>query len=498
MQDLPLTLYTCHQVKLLDQLAMKHYSLLPYELMDRAGKAAFNVLRHHWHNLNDLAVVCGEGNNGGDGYVLARLAKANGLSVNVYDISPNAISHRSPEAQEARNDWLTNGGTISPIPFTFTEALVVDALLGTGARFPMAAVLVEAIDAINRSEKPVFALDIPSGLNGDTGVIEGPVVKAALTLTFVGLKIGLISHQGNDVVGTLVFDHLGLEETLMAQIPPIAFRIEYHSLQSHIPRRAFSANKGNQGHVLIVGAGQLQFGGSVCLAGEAALRTGAGLVSVIVAPESLIRSAHATSELMITALDSPREASELFARATVLLLGPGLSQSSWGEAWFHHVISKTLPMVIDADGLNWLSKFPQKLENATLTPHPGEAARLLQTTIETIQTNRIESAKALQDKFGGIVVLKGAGTVVVDKQKNISLLAGGFPALATGGTGDVLAGVIAALIAQGVPAHEAAKLAVCVHALAAKEEQKQGIRGMIASDLLPSIRKWLNPQDTKK
>ncbi len=499
MHALPLTLYTCQQVKSLDQLAMKHYSLLPYELMDRAAQAALRVLHHHWHKHHRIAIVCGQGNNGGDGYVLARLAKQKDWFVNVYDVSPQEFTGRSPEAQEAREDWIASGGVIHPIPSVFTEELIVDALLGTGAHFPVAPLFAQAIEAINQSHKAVFALDIPSGLNGDTGCIEGPVVKADVTLTFVGLKMGLVSHQGNDVVGKLEFDHLGLEDSLIAKIPPAAYRIDYASLENVVPHRLLSANKGNQGHVLIVGAGKAQYGGSVCLAGEAALRAGAGLVSVIVAPESLIRSAHAPLELMMTACEEPKEAKDFFERATVLVLGPGLSQSPWGEKWFHYTLSQAMargvPIVIDADGLNWLSKCPQKVENAVFTPHPGEAARLLNTTVESIQHNRLENAKIIQDKLGGTVVLKGAGTVIINAQQKAYVLAGGFPALATGGTGDVLSGVMGALLAQGMNASEAAQLSVCVHALAAKEQQKQGIRGMMASDLLPAIRRLLNPED---
>lgn len=495
MHELPLALYTCQQVKTLDQMAMRHYSLLPYELMQRAGHAALAALHHFWHKAHSIAVVCGQGNNGGDGYVVASLAKAKGLHVTVYDISPSNHAHRSIETRQARDEWVDNGGQVLAIPSLFKEDVIVDGLLGTGVHFPVSPEFAQAITAINQSHKPVLALDIPSGLNGDTGAIEGPVVKADVTITFVAMKLGLISHQGNDVVGTLLFDHLGIEDVLISQMEPFACRIEYNNLKKHIPHRALSANKGNQGHVLIIGAGQSQYGGSVCLAGEAALRSGAGLVSVIVAPESLVRSAHAPSELMIAACDKPTEGQALLERATVLLLGPGLSQSVWAEAWFHHVIKSQLPMVVDADGLNWLAKFPQKLPQAILTPHPGEAARLLQTDIKAIQHNRVESAKALQEKYGATIVLKGAGTVIISQQKKINILAGGFPALATGGTGDVLAGIISALLAQKVPANEAACLAVCVHALAAKEQEKKGMLGMIASDLLPTVRLLLNAKE---
>lgn len=293
----------------------------------------------------------------------------------------------------------------------------------------------------------------------------------------------------------LVFDHLGTEEAISESIEPAAYRLDYEKLKHTIPVRRMSSNKGSQGHVLIIGAGEMQYGGSVCLSGGAALRAGAGLVSVIVAPESYVRSSHAPPELMITTAEHPKGFESLFNHASVLILGPGLSHSEWAREWFHYAISSTLPMVIDADGLNWLAQFPQLVPQAVLTPHPGEAARLLATTVDAIQQDRIAAAKALQSKFGSVIVLKGAGTVIVDKAQRISVMAGGYPGLATGGTGDVLAGVIGALIAQGMSVLEASELAVCVHAIAASKEQRKGIRGMIASDLLPNIRSLLNPSD---
>lgn len=280
----------------------------------------------------------------------------------------------------------------------------------------------------------------------------------------------------------------------MFNIEPTVFQIEYDSVKQALPVRQAYSHKHDHGHVLIIGAGKAEYGGSVCLAGEASMRAGAGLVSIIVAPESYVRSAIASVELMVTAYEEPNQAKSLFEQATVLLIGPGLSQNAWGEKWFHAVIESTLPKVIDADGLNWLAKFPQILSNVILTPHPGEAARLLNTTASIIQQDRVRSAKALQEKYGATVILKGAGTIVVDEQGAVHVMAGEFPALATAGTGDVLAGIISALWAQGMPIKEASLLAVSTHALASKEQaQQKGVRGMIASDLFPTIRTLLNP-----
>lgn len=497
MVSLPWPLYACEQVKKLDHLAILQENLSPSELMQRAAIAAWNVFREHWPDAKTVAIVCGQGNNGGDGYELACLAKQNGLVVNVYDVAPAEEDRRkrSPETQQACQKWLQSGGNILSIPAAFNEAVIVDALLGTGVHFPVGPIFSAAIQAINHSQNPVLAIDIPSGLNGDTGVIRvgEPVVKATVTVTFVGVKVGLISHQGNEVVGKLHFDPLGISEKLRALVEPVAYQLDYSVAKNKLNPRSLSANKGDQGHVLIIGAGKAQFGGAVCLAGEAALRAGAGLVSVIVAPESMIRSAHATSELMMTTCTAFDEVKNLFERAKVILLGPGLSQNAWGEKAFHYAIKQSIPMVIDADGLNWLAQYPEKVEHAILTPHPGEAARLLNTTVEAIQQDRVRSVKQLQAAFGGVIVLKGAGTLVMDPSQRIEIMPGAFPALATGGTGDVLAGVISALLAQGLSPFDAAKLAVCTHAMAGEEQGKKGIRGMIASDLFLSIRRLLNP-----
>lgn len=269
--------------------------------------------------------------------------------------------------------------------------------------------------------------------------------------------------------------------------------LDYDALITTFPKRHPQSNKGDHGHVLIVGAGDRAFAGAVCLSGEAALRSGAGLVSIIVAPQSYSRVCHAPFALMIASFDAPSEAISMHERATTLVLGPGLSQNEWGKRWFLEEVTSSLPKVIDADGLNWLAKFPQKLEKAILTPHPGEAARLLNTTTEAIQRDREAAAFALHQQFNSVIVLKGARTLVVTEDKTVFVQNDDIPSLATAGTGDVLAGVIGALVAQGMSLSDAAKLGVCVHALAGKDQQQIGSKGMMAHDLFMSIRQWLNP-----
>lgn len=493
VNELPLALYASAKVRELDRFAIETIPIAGYALMCRAGQAALNTLQANWPNVTSIDVCCGPGNNGGDGLVLARLAKLKGLNVRVFCIKQSEEKPFSEEMKQARADWLAlNEEIISYEGQTFTADVIVDALLGIGAHLPLAVEFQQIIQAINQSQRPVFAIDIPSGLNADTGYFE-QVVKASATITFIGMKLGLVSANAIDIVGELFFDDLGVD-TNAASIQPDALRLDYNALISQVPKRRLSSHKGDNGHVCVIGGGQSGYSGAVCLAGEAALRAGSGLVSAVVAPESLSLLARGPSELMCYGLADPKSLPNLLDHATLIVLGPGLSQSKWAEQFFTVTLKTTKPLIVDADGLNWLAKYPQNREQWILTPHPGEAARLLGCSTQEVQGNRIEAAKAIQRKYGGITVLKGAGTIIYDGH-NLFVNIGGFPALGTGGTGDVLAGLIGGLAAQGLSLLLAAQLGVSVHSLAAQCEQSLGARGMLASDLFLHVRSLLNPAE---
>jgi len=493
VNELPLALYLSAKVRELDRFAIETTPITGYALMNRAGQAALNTLQTNWPDATSIDVCCGPGNNGGDGFVLARLAKQKGLAVRVFCVGQTTEKPFTEEMKQARADWLALGEEI--ISFQGQALLadvIIDALLGIGARAPLSTEFQQAVQAINQSQRPVLAIDIPSGLNADTGYFD-QAVKATATITFIGMKLGLVSANAIDVVGELFFDDLGVE-TAKANIQPDAFRLDYNALISQVPKRRLSSYKGDNGHVCVVGGGQSGYSGAVCLAGEAALRAGAGLVSAVVAPESLPLLARGPSELMCYGLEDSASLTTLLERATFVVLGPGLSQTTWAEQFFATALKTTKPLVVDADGLNWLAKNPVKREQWVLTPHPGEAARLLACSTYDIQSNRVEAAKAIQKKYGGITVLKGAGTIICDGN-HLFVNAGGFPALGTGGTGDVLAGLIGGLAAQGLSLFLSAKLGVSVHSLAAEFEQSLGARGMLASDLFLHIRSLLNPSE---
>lgn len=492
MTSLPLALYRGQEVKKLDSLAIADEKLSGYQLMCRAGMSALACLKERFPFVKEITIFCGKGNNGGDGFVLARLAKEQGIKVNVFDLRPP--NETSPiEAEEARRDWQTQGGKISVFTGDPLQGdLIVDALLGTGAKAPLPAEMINAIKAINQSGIPVLAIDLPSGLQADTGMSLGEVVNADITLTFIGLKVGLYLKDAVDFVGEIIFDSLDISEALYEKVAPCAWRLDYEKAINALQKRKRSSHKGDFGHVLIIGGGQLGYSGAPALAGEAAMRAGAGLVSAIVSSECLPLLARSPKELMCYAPTDPKECIPLFSRATVVVAGPGLSQNSWGERFFQAALTLQKPLVLDADALNWLAKTPLKSANWVLTPHPGEAARLLNQSIEVVQADRIQAALALQQRYGGVIVLKGAGTVIAAPSGKIFINEGGIPALSTAGSGDVLAGLIGGLLAQGLNTTEAALLGVSVHSQAALIEQSMGERGMVASDLLLHCRSLLN------
>ena len=260
-------------------------------------------------------------------------------------------------------------------------------------------------------------------------------------------------------------------------------------LERELPRKP-TDSKGQFGHVLVVG-GESGMSGAVRLAGEAAARSGAGLVSVATRTEHAAIISAAVPELMCHGVEGSQSLMPLLHRASVVAIGPGLGQSEWAQTLFGVLLQSHLPMVVDADALNLLAAEPITKDNWILTPHPGEAARLLEQTVDEVQSDRVAAALELQKKYGGVVVLKGAGTVVANSDGIMGICKEGNPGMATGGMGDVLTGVIAGLLAQGVSPDQAARLGVCLHARAGDLAAQEGQRGLLASDLLPVLRRLL-------
>lgn len=495
----PRSIYSTEQVRAFDRRAIEDLGIEGFELMQRAGRGALEFIESSWPEAETLLVYCGAGNNAGDGYVLAALALAAGFDVEVAAaVDPGSLKGDAGKALQLARDA---GVRISP--FVSGEApvaadVVVDALLGTGLARDVDGTLGQAVAAINSSGSPVLALDIPTGLDSDSGAIRGTVVEAAATVTFVGLKSGLYLGAGPACRGTLAFCDLELPPTVYEGAAPRMTRLGAADRRRLLRRRGRMAHKGTHGRVLVVG-GAHGMGGAARLAAEAALRAGAGLVYAAVAPPSLESAMAGRPEIMARGVETPEQVAELADNVDVVVVGPGLGRDDWGRSLARAMLALDKPLVIDADALNYLAEHSSQCGGDwVLTPHPGEAARLLGSTTAEVQRARDEAAAALAREFSAIAVLKGACSLVaqLDETKNLSLAVCdyGNPGMATGGTGDVLAGVLGGLVAQFGFSREVIETGVVVHALAGDDAAAEGgERGLIASDLLPHIRRRVNP-----
>jgi NAD(P)H-hydrate epimerase len=492
MRPLPIEIYSVATVREIDRAAIEDEGIPGYTLMTRAGAAAVRAARERFPNAMRWQVVCGAGNNAGDGYVVARLAAQEGIVVSVVAlVDPELLTG---DAASAYGEYAATGGVTLPWEGALDDAaeLLVDALLGSGLERDVGGEFAKAVTAMNAHAASVMALDIPTGVHGDTGQVMGTAVTADLTVTFVGLKAGLFADEGAELCGTLVFDGLDVPEHCRPHGEALFRRISSRVLDRCLKRRRRSAHKGHFGHVLIIGGGE-GMPGAVRLAGEAALRTGAGLVSIATHPSHATVIVGSRPELMSHAIEDSESLAPLLERATAIAFGPGLGTSNWARQLYGAVRSLELPCVWDADALNLLAELPAASERRVITPHPGEAGRLLGESTATVQSDRRAALVSLQDKYGGVVVLKGANTLVTSKKGVPWLCTGGNPGMASPGMGDVLTGIIAALLAQGLGKEAAAVVGVEVHARAGDRAAKAGERGTIASDLIVELRRVVNP-----
>jgi len=492
---LPTAIYSTRQVRDLDAYAIRELGIPGYTLMKRAGEASLRMMRTRWPMAHQLVIVCGGGNNGGDGYVLARFAQAAGLEVRVFAVcDPQQLRG---DAQRAWQDFVASSGMVEAFGADADLAsgdVVVDAILGTGLDGPIRPAIAAAITAVNASGRPVFALDIPSGLSSDSGLPMGIAVRADCTITFIGLKTGLYLGDGPEYCGTVFFDDLEVGAPQSQDLVPRLHRILESEIAAALPRRPRAAHKGSFGRVLVIGSGP-GMPGATRLAGEAALRVGAGLVTVLAAPESAPAVAGGRPELIVHALEDPRSLEEHLARADVVAVGPGLGRTSWAREVFERVLQTRKPLIVDADALNLIAE--QGLgprDNWVLTPHPGEAARLLNVDTAAIQADRLGSLEALVARYGGIVVLKGAGTLIGGRGQVAAICERGNPGMAAPGMGDVLTGAVAGILAQVGDPWSATRVGVLVHAMAGDAEARNGERGVLASEVAEEIRAWVNLQ----
>ena len=492
MDSLPDNIYSVAGVREIDRTAIEDAGIPGYTLMTRAGKAAVGEVRGRFPDLGRWQVICGAGNNAGDGYVVARLAAAEGIAVSVVAVvDPGSLRG---DAAKAYGDFAAEGGAVVPWSGLLDENadLLVDAMLGSGLIREVGGDFAAAVGAINQHGATVLALDIPTGINGDSGLVMGCAVQADLTVTFVGLKSGLFIADGPDHCGQIAFAGLDIAEDCRDHSPVEFRRIGDDRVSKLLPRRRRTAHKGDFGHVLVVGGGA-GMPGAIRLCGEAALRSGAGRVSIATDPSHASMIVATRPELMSHAIADVKDLDQLIENADVIAFGPGLGRSPWAAGLFARLVTDERPAVWDADALNWLAESPASADERVITPHPGEAATLLGLTPVEIQGDRKAALEALQRRYGGVAVLKGSGSLVSSASGAPWLCSAGNPGMAAAGMGDVLTGIIAALIAQGLSIEAAAAVGVDVHARAGDRAARSGERGLLASDLVNRIQGFINP-----
>ncbi|MDD9957690.1 MAG: NAD(P)H-hydrate dehydratase [Gammaproteobacteria bacterium] len=510
---LPKNLYRAEQVRELDRIAIEEKGIAGFKLMQAAAAAAFNALREQWPHARHLIVFVGNGNNGGDGYVVAALAKEAGLGVDLIQVADSKhlkrdakLAFELAKSKQVAMHLLVDSSNIEATDHAHT--IVVDALLGTGIDRDVSGDYRSAIERINAMTSPVLAIDIPSGLNADTGRCMGTAIEADLTVSFIGMKQGLLTAEGRDFAGEIVFDSLEVPDDVYSSPSspkPAVIRIDINDATRHLLPRRPSSHKGSHGHVVVVG-GDYGFGGAVLMAAEAAQRAGSGLVSVITRSQHRSALLSRRPEIMVLGTEDDEPNLEaLLHKASVIVIGPGLGSNKWSRQLLQMALSaqqsQQTPLIVDADGLNLLAERVSsgaaiKRNNWILTPHPGEAAALLNCSIEDVLSNRFAAVRKLTGIWGGACLLKGSGSLVNYDSDNgiVYLCTEGNAGMATGGMGDVLSGIAASLVGQGMGLNDALCCAVCIHGEAADLAlENGGERGMIATDLFPYIRQLVNP-----
>jgi NAD(P)H-hydrate epimerase len=481
-----------------------------YQLMERAARALLDFINRKYSDIKHITIICGAGNNAGDGYVLARLARMQkpepAYAVQV--VSLIDAKKLGGDASRAYHDWLECERQVDSLDearFDIT-GLIVDALIGTGLDRLLDGQWADAVQRINNTNVPVLSVDIPSGLDANTGSVQGIAVKADHTITFIAQKQGMNIGEARAYCGEVSFASLGVPEELYQQVEHTAVLLEWCDLVKYFPARSPASSKAEHGHLLIIG-GDLGMAGACCIAGEAALRTGVGLVSIAPHPENVTAITSNRPELMVHGIETADDLVPLLKRATTIAIGPGLGTRQWGIELLAKIIAilenpelfnqsnTPYQCVIDADALNIIAKNNWVIDNNNViyTPHFVEASRLLtyESQVTDSKTDRFAMINALTQHYGGIFILKGAGTMI-SQQHDINICPYGNEGMASAGMGDCLTGIIGALLAQKISLANAAAFGVCLHAKAGDLAAKEGKNGMLVSDLFPAIRSLIN------
>ena len=498
-------------MKTLDRRTIEEFHIPADVLMENAGLRVVEEIERTWGAVSGktVTVAAGKGNNGGDGLVVARHLHERSARVHLFLLAPpeqlTAETRTNLERYQKISGQVrvVTEETLGDLSRALSQSdLIVDALFGTGLSSPVTGLAARVITAINASGKPVIAVDLPSGIHTDTGQVMGCAVKATVTVTFALPKRGLLLHPGSDHAGRLKIAEIGIPSALVRQLPSAVQWMTAAEVSEGLTRRSLSAHKGTFGHVLVV-AGSVGKGGAAAMTSLSALRVGAGLVTL--ALPSGLEGTLRDRPLEIMTLPLPQTADQSlgpgalepllkFAQdKSVAAVGPGLSTHPETAGVVHDLITRlTIPMVIDADGLNVLVGRLDLLKQArapiVLTPHPGEMARLIGTSTHAVQNDRLGVADDFVKRHPVTLVLKGARTIIADRSGVLTINSTGNPGMATAGTGDVLTGMIAGLIAQGYPPDQAARFGVYLHGLAGDLAAIEvGEVGFIAGDLIQRI-----------
>ncbi|MBH38118.1 hypothetical protein CL658_03700 [bacterium] len=469
--------FTAVETQKIEQFCIETLSITEYDLMLRAGKALINYINQVFPNKKVMQIICGSGNNGGDGYTVARLLLNDGKQVSCYE----GKEPTQESAKKARNELIASG--LNPQSFTALmiqkDALIIDALLGIGCDKPVQGIYLDIINQINESGESILAADIPSGLCADSGKPLGSCVKQAHVLSFVTKKLGTVIGDSVQIINKLTIDKLDIPEKIINQIRSAYHVMNKSALDPVIKKRANDAYKNQFGHILLVG-GDSGYGGAIILAARAASQSGVGLVSVYTKKDHKEPLLTHCSDCMIH--DEESDLKALIHKATAIVVGPGLGLGKWSEKCLKIIIESAKPIICDADAITLLARdavFPKK-DNLIITPHEGEAKRLIGEDHE----NRYAMVTALVKKTAATVILKGQNTLI-KKEDDTFICTKGNPGLATAGTGDVLAGMIGGFLAQGHSTLIASKAGVYLHAICGDAcSEAYSERSMTASDLV--------------
>ena len=491
-------LFPAAEIKKIESQAANFSEIKLYHLMEAAGLALWQYVLNHWPKAQKLTIICGKGNNAGDGFVLARIAANSDKSVQVLVIDPDA--EYQGDALKAHSEMIEQGVQTRAFDDSLLDDqdLIVDGILGTGLKGSLRKNFQDVIESVNAhallERTPIFSIDIPSGLESDTG-FENPVaIKATRTLTFVAQKSGMVTGHARACCGIIELADLGISSEIINHGTPMAWIDDADALINSLPKRSIISHKGDHGHLLLIG-GDYGFGGAILMSAIAAARCGAGKLTILTrdahvapiltqCPEAMIRS--------VTGADDPALDS-ILSNVNAVVIGPGLGQEEWGIGLLETICACDLPMLVDADALNILSVNKKNSDHWVMTPHPGEAGRLLGIDTAEIQKDRYKAVRDLQKTYSGVAVLKGAGSLIADSNQSVTVCNEGNPGMASAGMGDILSGIIGSLLAQGLEVSLAARIGVALHARAGDLAAMKGQKGLMATDLIDPLRILVNP-----